>query len=154
MHDILCILELPAVLLPFQLLQKRWVLAWYSALESVSLGISAQCVDGALAAIVEEPHHALDASVDGSVQVIEPDPALAKSSMYEDKATHKLERKTRYNLVKVVDLFWPIISAALQLSSRPRVIPNRIQCCTVARKAQLVSGFAVWLDLIVVLIAD
>jgi hypothetical protein len=93
------------VLLPSQPLQIHSVLAWYSALESLSLVISAQCVGGALAAIVEELHHALDANASENAQAKAPDSAPAESSMYEDRATHRLERKTRYNLVKVVDLF-------------------------------------------------
>ena len=93
-----------------------------------------------------ECHHVLDANVNGSVPVIEPDSAPAKSSMCEDKAVHELGRKTYCKSVMVVGLFWPIISAALQLSSRPRVISNHVHCYTVALKAQLAPELAVWLD--------
>lgn len=90
-----------------------------------------------------ESHHVLDANVNGSVPVTEPGSAPPKSSVCEDKATLELERKTHCNSVKVVDLSLPIISVAPQSSSRPRVIPNRAQCCIVARKAQLESELAV-----------
>jgi hypothetical protein len=61
----------------------------YSALESLNSWISLQYAGEALAAIAELPH-ALDASVNGSVQVKELDPSPVESLVYEHMANPEI----------------------------------------------------------------
>jgi hypothetical protein len=81
-HHICCIWMLLLVLPPSQQPQNHWAPVEYSAVKSLSSWISYQYAGEALASI-EEPPHALDASVNGSDLIAESDPPPVRSLMYE-----------------------------------------------------------------------